>query len=362
METIGADKAGEVTEIKHNYVTYNGKNGISATIIADSISSWGKRIITYVIIYPRILHGEIMTHRQFSRNCESSRAVPAKKNLENIQNEPFIPVFWGRNQAGMQANTENDELVIIDGKEYDKTTAWDMAKESSIKFMTAFSDANYHKQITNRLVEPFKMIKTVVTATEYDNFFWLRNHSAAQPEFQELARCMLEARKLSTPVERTFLTESNNINLLPESIKSMIPLEKIKLELLKLEKHSYHLPYVSDEERSQHDIEDCIKIAVARCAAVSYRNEDYPLEKCREIYNRLISDDRKHSSAMEHVAQVMKQESAKSIKDMKDAFFTIFGVTHVDKKLKLWSGNFQGWIQHRKLIEDECCTKYNYES
>jgi len=351
-----------ISEETSKFPTYLGKNNIKATVIADSISPTNKRIITFELEYPRFIHAEFMTHRQFSRNCASSRAIPTKKMLQVIQSTPAIPVFWGRNQAGMQANTENDELVKYEDKEYNVLTFWHMAKESAISFFSALSDANYHKQITNRIVEPFQMIKTVVTATEYDNFFWLRNHSMAQPEIQELARCMLEARKLSKPVERHFLTKSNNINLLPESVKALMPLERIKVELLKLEKLSYHFPYLSDEEREQYDIEDCIKISVARCAAVSYRNEDYPLEKCREVYARLISDSRKHSSAMEHVAQVMKSNVVESIKDMKTLFLTVPGVTHVDAQLQLWSGNFQGWIQHRKLIEGECCSQYDYES
>jgi thymidylate synthase ThyX len=206
-------------------------------------------------------------------------------------------------------------------------------------------------------VEPFQMIKTVVTATEYDNFYWLRNHSMAQPEIQELARCMLEAQKMSIPVKRTFLLSLDKVNI-PDHIKDMMPMEKISIEMDKLEKKSYHLPYVSEEEREKYDLEDCIKIAVARCAAVSYRNEDYPLEKCREVYNRLIADDRKHSSAMEHVAQVMFQKSVKNIKDMKNTLFTVPGISHMDKNMNLWSGNFKGWIQHRKLIEGECCWKY----
>jgi len=346
----------KVEQNEHHFPTVVGKNGISATIIADSISPWGKRIITYEIIYPRFIHAEFMTHRLFSRNCASSRAIPTKKMLQIIRETPAIPVYWGRNQAGMQANTENDEPVLYEGEKYDILSFWHKAKESAIGFFSSLSDANYHKQITNRIVEPFQMIKTVVTATEYDNFFWLRNDKMAQPEIQELARCMLEVRKLSVPVKRSYVVEMTKINTLPEIVKV-----KIQSEMLRLEKDSYHLPYVSDVEREKYDIHDCIIIAVARCAAVSYRNEDYPLEKCKEVYNRLIVDARKHSSAMEHVAQVMNRESIDSNIDMKNLFASMPGLSHIDSNMKLWSGNFQGWIQHRKLIEGECCWDYNYE-
>ncbi len=238
-----------------------------------------------------------------------------------IRSQPAIPIFWGKNQAGMQAIEECSEKIKWDGAEAGPEEFWLSAMGVSLPLAEAFASAGYHKQIVNRLTEPFQMIKTVITATEFANFFHLRNHEAAQPELRELARCMLEALSKSEPIVRT-RTET-------------------------VSEKEYHLPYVGEEERHTLALEDLIIISTARCAAVSYRNEDYPLEKCKEVYNRLIGGDRIHASALEHVGRVMLLSKDTEFLELEE------GVSHSDRDRNLWSGNFKGWIQYRKLIAGE---------
>jgi len=324
--------------------TVEGKSNIKATVICDSISEAGVRITTFELEYPRIIHSELMTHRQFSRNAASSRAIPFEKMLQQLDGKP---IRFGAANKGMQDKGEDFRgRVLFEndwGDEYQVSThrAWDLAKSSAIAFAQAFQQAGYHKQVYNRLLEPFQMMKTVVTATEWNNFFWLRDDGAADPTIRELAACMKKAREESVP------------------------------KLLKA--GHYHLPYVFTGEDylenpvqcylTQKDaeirqfltLEQAIKVSAARCAAVSFRNEDYGLERCLEVYERLVGSEKKHSSALEHIATPLS--SRKYTEDILDDVNVESepatwqdGITHCDKGWNLWSGNFKGWLQHRQLI------------
>lgn len=319
-----------------------GKAGISAKILCDSINEQGNRLTTLEIEYPRIILAEYNTHRMLSRNSSSSRAIPFKKMLESLNG---IPVRFGANQSGMQDQGGNHQEKVygpdieyrgnIGCAVYAPEEAWEAAKKDAIFWASAFSDAGYHKQICNRLVEPFQMMKTVTSATEWDNFDWLRNHEAADPSLHELARCMQEAKEKSEP------------------------------RLLKA--GEWHLPYVTvsrrtDESMAQEfwldnedgvilTLEQAIKVSVARCAAVSFRNEDYGLEKCLQVYDRLVGDDRKHASALEHVATPIDMQLHQGVG--KAAMFWEPGISHMDREGNLWSGNFKGWVQYRKTVEGE---------
>jgi hypothetical protein len=198
--------------------------------------------------------------------------------------------------------------------------AWDLAKANALELAESFYKAGYHKQVYNRLLEPFQMIKVVVTATEWNNFFWLRNHPAADPTIAALAQVMKTAFE--------------------GAIVNIVPLKT------QYEERYLHLPYVEEDElKSLAEKEvsrfDLIQTSVARCAAVSYRNENYTLDKCKEIYTRLVGDDPKHASALEHVATPMFSYTS----------VTDDGVTHMDRDQEMWSGNFKHWIQYRQLID-----------
>jgi hypothetical protein len=301
------------------------KPTIKATIVQDSFSeTTGVRITTFELEYPRFIHSELMTHRVFSRNAASSRAIPIEKMLEHISNTPACPIEWGKNQAGMQAKELLDDLHTQAA-----IGIWNAAAQEAIAFSRAMANTGVHKQIANRITEPFQTMKTIVTATERYNWWLLRNHSDAQPEIHELAKVMLEAA-LESEAGGT---------------------------LLVLRKNEWHVPYVDRTFRSDNtivyssggnelSIEDAIKISASCCAQVSYRKLDDTLEKALAVYDRLVGSIPRHSSPFEHQATPISNDSYMDKADTWDE-----GVTHMDSQYRLWSNNFRGWIQNRALIE-----------
>lgn len=275
---------------------------------------------------------EFMTHRLFSRNCASSRAIPVKEILKQIRNNPAMPIFWGKNQPGMQAIEEHCVNIIYETdygevQELTREDLWKNIAKSVSRFAETFSAAGYHKQIVNRILEPFQIMKTVITATEFDNFFYLRCHKDAQPEIQELAKCMYECYKISKP------------------------------EILY--RGDWHTPYVKhsrvDEyflyygDNQELSFEQARIISASCCAQTSYRKNDESYEKALKIYDKLITSIPPHSGPFEHQATPIFEQR----KGWND------GVTHVDRNGNYWSGNFQGWIQFRQLIPNNAC--WNYE-
>ena len=330
-------------------VTIEGLYGIYATVLCDSISEDGIRLTTYELQYPRIIHSEFMTHSMLARNAASSRAIPFNKMVEQLNARP---VRFGANQSGMQDAGEHDMPVIWHNDEAAcdvsgaPEAAWEYSKQNAIKMSKAFSDAGYHKQVFNRLTEPFQYMKTVVTGTEWANFFWLRNHEDADPTIAHLADLMYAAKEKSVP------------------------------QLLQC--GEWHLPYIEffrDESGSamyyignEHmrddgtiygfvSYKDAIKVSAARCAAVSFRNIDYTLDKSLAIYDRLVGADRKHSSAFGHQATPIEApyESVDelSINLAFEPSTWESGISHVDRDGQLWSAMLRGWVQFRKLIPGE---------
>jgi thymidylate synthase ThyX len=304
-------------------------SGISARILADSITDKGDRLTTFELEYPRFIHSEFMTHRMFSKNAASSRAIPVSKMVENIMKSTAMPVHWGKNQKGMQAKTEHNQSVVLpSGYLLRRSEAWKDARDSAIDYALAFADAGYHKQITNRILEPYKMMKVVCSGTEYDNFFWLRCHPDAQPEIRELADMMYEALELNEPKE--------------------------------LMEDEYHLPYVTkgvwdmcESYRTYADTTElALKVSASCCAQVSYRMMDTSLEKALKIYDMLVSSQPIHASPFEHQARPVTDDDIKFFEDR-----TEIGLTHVDYNGEYWSGNFRGWVQHRHEIPNNTYRK-----
>jgi thymidylate synthase ThyX len=303
---------------------------ITAKIIADSIRSdrangftqpFG-RITTYELEFPRFILPEFNTHRLFSRNAQSSRAVPVAKMIENIRENPAMPSHWGKAEPGMQAKEECNEYIIWEQgpHQYPRTreNMWLDLMAQSTDYAEALANAGYHKQIVNRLTEPYAHIKVVCTATEYDNFFWLRRHPDAQPEIRELANAMWEAMQASTPVPLGWC--------------------------------EWHVPYYKDgyfkpDGKSETSVSDAIMISSSCCAQVSYRKLDDSLEKAAKIYERLVESKPIHASPFEHQAYPLQTRQ--------DAAFT-----HEDKRGNLWSGNFKWWGQYRQLLDGHTCWKY----
>lgn len=290
---------------------------ISAEVILDSVNSRGNRLITVRLIYPYWIHGELMTHRQFSRNASSSRAIPVKKMIAAIRQDPAVPIYWGQNQKGMQAvpGVDHNELVHITeliaiendleavDTEMSREEAWLNAMDKVIATAEAFAEAGYHKQIANRLLMPFTHMRTLVSATEWSNFFGLRLHRDADPHFEHLAAKMADAFQASKPVHR-----------------------------------KWHLPFITGAEFEALELIDAIYISCARCASVSYETVDgEPMtrERALDVYNKLAGSSPIHASPLEHVAHADE--------------VTWGGWMEPEKH-----GNFRGWCQWRKELAHEC--------
>ena len=313
---------------------------ISAKIIADSIGPKTPRLTTMELRYNRFIHAEFMTHRVFSRNASSSRAIPVERQIQSIIEDTAMPMHWGKNQPGMQANEEQNALIydgavssldMIDNR-FDGVTreaAWLKARDNAIAVARAFHSAGYHKQIVNRILEPFSHITVVVTATDYTNFFGLRRHPDAQPEIRALADAMYEAMEASTP---TFLEPGQwHLPYVPEHlIKHLTSMENVQY---------------APEPLS---LDDLIKVSVARCARVSYKTHDGKEPTMAEdlaLYDRLVGAQPLHASPAEHQA-------------------TPDEMVFADCGLPVWkhpelSGNFEeGWIQFRKTLPHEHIRTY----
>lgn len=289
--------------------------GFKVKVICDSISPDGKRITTLQLRYPRFIHAEFMTHRVFSRNASSSRAIPVAKMIEQVRDEPAMPIHWGKNQPGMQANEELTGVALMRAK-----ARWKIAAEVAADNAEIMMEVGAHKQVVNRILEPFQFISVVVTATEWDNFFELRAHKDAQPEIQYLARMMKKAMEESTPVELAY--------------------------------GEWHVPYVewsrevSGSQRfllngEEITLADALKCSAACCARTSYNNHDgtsATLEKNVQLHDMLVVAEPKHASPVEHQATPIKNLATES---------------HLQ-------GNLSGWIQYRKIVEiDSMFTAFN---
>ena len=299
---------------------------ISAKVIADSVCPQGVRMTTMEIEYPRFILAELNTHRMLSKNSASSRAIPVKAMHEFIRANPATPVSWGKNQPGMKANEDVGSAVATEAEQ-----VWNRAKDDALHWADALAHKlAIHKQIANRITEPWMTMKTVISGTEWTNFFHLRNHADAQPEIKALAEAMTVAYTTHLPVPLT--------------------------------PGQWHLPYITIAEyvptgelqylNNNFDpisLEEAKIVSASCCAQVSYRKNDDSFDKAKKIYDQLILSEPVHASPIEHQATPM--DVASMCRFEPDTWQP--GVTHVSANSDLWSGNLRGWIQYRKLIRNE---------
>lgn len=207
----------------------------NAKVICDSVNEWGDRVTTLEVTFHRFVLAEFNTHRVFSRNSASSRAIPVEKQLERIRTEPAIPLEFGANQSGMQAGE------LLAGHELDEAEAvWLSARTFAANCAQQLHELGVHKQVTNRILEPFMWHTVIVTATEWDGFWKQRVSPLAQPEIHAAAALMQEVYDDSTPTE--------------------------------VDWGGWHLPYIQEDE--DFELEVAKKISAARCARVSYLTHD----------------------------------------------------------------------------------------
>lgn len=331
--------------ISDNEYLSTSSGGFQARVIADSTSIWDKRLTTFEFTFPRMVLSEFNTHRLLSRNSASSRAIPVAKQIKKILQDPFIPAFETvrKNQPGMQGTTN---LTVDDYKQFveiwktgrsravltaleiilgvekasealgrDYHTVRDLfLDEEKMNAAIAVLDAstqeiaearkngeetpylNIHKQTANRVLEPYMWHVVIASATEWDNFWYLRNHTDADPQIHTIAALGQSLYEESTP------------ELLVEG--------------------QWHLPFVREEEKAEARSNTKLwkGISTGRCARVSYETHDGKrnLDADVKLYERLVADP-PHLSPAEHVARPQKGSE--------------------------WSGNFQGFFQHRKEIQ-----------
>lgn len=309
------------------------KSMISSKIVCDSINWLGNRLTTMVLTYPRFIHADFMTHRVFSRNAESSRAMPASKLITKVTENPVLPM-WTYNKPGQAGDQITDEDLI------DKlNTDWLFARDFIINEVGALTEAGVHKQHTNRLLEPFQYYKVLVTATDWDNFFLLRDHEQAQPEIQVLAREMRKALAESTP---------EHLEMGQWHLPFGADLEDIKItENILLGKVVYDDGFVFNPNDAEENFR---KIITARCARISYNTFEGTRDprKDLDLYNKLVTSDPQHLSPTEHLARVPYDTEL----DQFMSGYLYQGVGTYKYHHGKYMSNLKGWIQYRKLIED----------
>ena len=294
----------------------------------------GSRIDTLVCEYPRVIHAQLLTHRVFSKNSSSTRAIPLEKAIEQIEQNP-VNYVWTLNQSGMQGSLANAEQAST----YENI--FNIAKTFAIGGARALVREGAHKQNAGRLLEPFQNIKIVLTSTEWENWDWLRDHGDAQGEIAELARAISNARKEAEPM----VLNPGELHV------PFVYRERAENGTLKYGNSLIVMPGQNRNRLAVISPEEALLVSMSVCAQTSYRNSDYSLDKAIVMRGRLLDTDHVHASPSEHQAIGLPYAKVAS-----DDFLTMLfnlpeGVTHIDRKGNLWSGNFKGFIQHRQLIK-----------
>lgn len=307
---------------------------ISAKIVADSISPDGVRLTTMLLRYPRFVHAEFMTHRVFSRNASSSRAIPVEKMIQAVIDDPAMPIHWGMNQKGMQAAHE----LSIDEQRVAQRR-WLDGMASAVTTARQLNDLGLHKQIVNRVIEPWAHITVVVTATEWNNFLHLRDHEDAQPEIAELARCVRVELELNDPV----LLQPGQWHL---------PFVDVAVEYAIVERLCQVGRITRDMPKPAEVYAVLVKLSTARCARTSYLTHDKlnpTIDEDTALFERLVGGNPLHASPTEHQATP----------DTKS--FAHWDVAQIATDEMVWDnpdlhGNLSGWRQHRKMLPNENVT------
>jgi len=318
-----------------------------ARILADSISPAKHRLTTFLVTFPRIVLAEVNTHKMLSKSSASSRAIPVEKRIAAVEADPFVPEAFGRNKAGMQ----HDEVLEGDADAAARFH-WAIAQQGMIAQARVLAGINVHKQLANRLLEPFSWHTAIISGTDWDNFWHLRVHPAAQGEFSKAAAMMLNLYSSSAP--------------------------------RRLEYGEWHLPFVPEldieavrREGAQPEWVNWAKVSVARCGRVSFnrhelRDFDKDIARAEEFARN------GHMAPLEHAARPMSPWELDAFEQY-EALFWVDGegertmrvtekfldavhdhspdfehIRLVGKPRRVhYCGNYNGFVQLRKLIPNE---------
>lgn len=314
-------------------------NGGYAEVIQQSkCAVTGAKLTTFSVKYGLIIHAEALRHRMLSRGVKSNRAIPPAVIRKEVLDDPYIPMWFGANQAGMVANDLVRFPTIA-------KAVWLGARYPALAaHWVADKLLGGHKEWVNRLLSPWQWVRETITSTEWDNLYNLRIHQDAQKDIQVIAKAMYSAASSYS-------------------------------DCVVLRKGQWHVPYVSryvedvggysvihyiDNDGKRLTTEQALKASAARCARSSYDNHDKTKATYSgdvDLWNQLIESDPKHSSPVEHQGTPVEFIDTASLVFGDD--FWPKGVTHIDASGQSWSGNFCGWVQHRQLLDDHTC--YNYD-
>jgi len=318
-------------------------------VIADSRGPNGKRIITFKGLYPRFIHSEHLRHRTQSFSVASSRAIPAAKLLEQVKEQPAMPILWPKQHKGMQGAevfTDRDEIYWYEEQWLHARNAMVEASEE-LSEGTSLSEDGLSKQLTNRLLEPWVETQCVYTATEWDGFFKLRCPHVVRSG-SKTADGKVEVT-WGKEIDLTFPAEYNIQQLALLTKEAMESSEPKQLGA-----GEWHLPFIEAEDRdyAREDGNILVKLSAARCAMTSYnRNSGKSVDSELELASRLVTGA--HWSPFEHQAQAVDSESfleQGSVRVHKIPDGMQMRVSNTNT-VSFWSRNLQGWVQARALLE-----------
>lgn len=205
---------------------------ISAFVVEDS-KVGNNRLTSLVLKFPRTVLAEFNTHRVFSRNSASSRARSVKATIKEVIENPYIPL-WTINKAGMSGHWASPRVeaeateVYLAGRDAAVRTALALLvgsdriegfgrddKEIASRYSEVvdyYYDHMYsgtgaepdfglsvHKQVLNRVLEPYMFHEVIVTSSYFDNFLKLRDHNEADPAIWGVSHLLGEAIAHSEP-------------------------------------------------------------------------------------------------------------------------------------------------------------------
>jgi thymidylate synthase ThyX len=355
-------------------------SNINATIVADSINPQGDRITTMLVTFPRFILAELNTHRMFSRNSASSRAIPFEKMVKMVQEDPFIPIAWQKDHKGMQGTEYFTSDIDIEANEI----KWNAAKERAIKTTISLHDLGVTKQLCNRLLEPFMWHTVLITATEWENFFALRcpQYEFNHKTFKSKKDALVEINKI--------LGESdfNDVNDYLQWTTLNKGMAEIHMMLLaeamwdamnesipkQLKAGEWHIPFEDkiilpptipidagltlDEGVAIRKV----KISTAMAARTSYTvvgdEKEFSYDKQISLHDRMANQVPFHASPFEHCARAMSDEEYGShvkgwYEQPKYSMGHLVEQGSIETNAEGWCRNYKGFIQYREILEHD---------
>jgi thymidylate synthase ThyX len=281
--------------------------------------------------YPLIVHAEMCRHRCFSRSVASNRAIPTSKIVSMVQDDLFIPIYWGTNQPGMQAGKELD-----DASKKAARRRWRDAADAAVGHAEYLNALGVHKQIANRVLGPYQWVTEIITGTDYDNFYALRLDKGAQPEVRKIAEMMHATTQASEP-------ETLNPGM-------------------------WHIPFLTPNDKEgilagRINTFDALRISAARCARTSYRTHEGKISSFEEdiaLYNRLMGQSPLHASPTEHQAMARNSETEGVLIPTYDPSqpWTMVEEPTARRRQQVYYANLQGFMSFRLFHYSHTIDRY----